>query len=181
MTVANAKTILDLFKDRATQYGLDHIINVPTNGTGIVKAQARTLVVIDYHNADLGNIKNLLKDIHALTANHVRAYSGWYMGYDNSTLTTLKYMIIKTIDPNSAVSLGLVNRHKIRLHRLAAILHFIFKNNVTRKSYTLFQPNKDKLVYKDEITGRAITCGLILFKMAMMVMKPQLVVDQRAK
>ena len=29
VTVANAKAILDLFKDWATQYGLDHIINVP--------------------------------------------------------------------------------------------------------------------------------------------------------
>ena len=33
VTVANAKTILDMFKDRATQYGLDHIIDVPTTGT----------------------------------------------------------------------------------------------------------------------------------------------------
>ena len=87
MTVANAETILDLFKDQATQYGLDHIINVPTTGTGRVEAQARTLVGINYHNADLGNLKNLLKDIHALTIDHMRAYSGWYMGDDNSTLT----------------------------------------------------------------------------------------------
>ena len=36
VTVANAETILDLYKDRATQYGLEHIINVPTTGTGIV-------------------------------------------------------------------------------------------------------------------------------------------------
>ena len=33
MTVANAETILDLFKYWATQYGLDHIINVTTTGT----------------------------------------------------------------------------------------------------------------------------------------------------
>ena len=31
----------------ATQYVLNHIINVPTTGTGRVKYQARTLVGID--------------------------------------------------------------------------------------------------------------------------------------
>ena len=60
MTIVNAETIIDPFKDWATQYGLNHIINVPTTGKGSVKAQAQTLVGIDYHNADLRNIKNLL-------------------------------------------------------------------------------------------------------------------------
>ena len=80
MTVANAKTILYVFKDQATQYGLDHIINVPTTITVRVEAQAWKLVGIDYHNANLENLKNLLKDIHALTTDHMLAYSGWYMG-----------------------------------------------------------------------------------------------------
>ena len=111
--------ILYLFKDRAIQYGLDHIINIPTTRTGRVKAQARTLVGIDYHNSDLGNLKNLLKDIHGLTTDHVRAYLGWYMGEYNTNLTTLIYMVIKAINPNSAGNLGLVNRCKIRLRRLA--------------------------------------------------------------
>ena len=52
---------------------------------------------------------------------------------------------------------------------------------VGRTSYTSFQSNKEKFVYKDEISGREITCGLILFKMALDVMKPQLVIDHRAK
>ena len=76
MTVAEAETILDLFKDRATQYGLYYIINVPTTGIGRVESQAWTLIGIYYHNAKLGSLKNLLKDIHALTTDHVRAYSG---------------------------------------------------------------------------------------------------------
>ena len=79
MNVANAKTILDIFKDWATQYGLDHIINVPMTGAMRGESQAQTLVGIDYHNADLGNIKNPLKDIYALTTDHMHAYSGWYM------------------------------------------------------------------------------------------------------
>ena len=56
VTVVNSETIIGLFKDWATQYGLDHIINVPKTGTGRVEAQDRTLVGIDYHNADLGNL-----------------------------------------------------------------------------------------------------------------------------
>ena len=71
MTIANAKTILNLFKDRDTQYGLDHIINVPTTVTVSVEAQSWTLVDINYHNIDLGNLKNLLKDIHAHTQDSI--------------------------------------------------------------------------------------------------------------
>ena len=88
MTVAKAEMIIYLFKDWATQYGLVHIINVTKTGTGGVEAQSRNLVGIDYHYSDLGNLKNILKDIHALTTDHVQAYSGWYIGHDNSTLTT---------------------------------------------------------------------------------------------
>ena len=90
-------------------------------------------------------------------------------------------MVIKAINYNAVGNLGLVNRHKIRLLRLAAILHFTFKNNLKRTSYTSFQPNKDKFVYKDEITGRAITCGLTLLKMEMAVMKPHIVVNHQGK
>ena len=173
----DAETIIDLFKDWAIQYVLDHIINVPTTGTGRVEAQSRELVGIDYHNADLGNPINFIKDIHALTTDHVRAYSGWYMGDEKSTITISTDMVIKAINPNAADNLSLVNQHKIQLRRLAEILNLTFKNNVTRTSYTLFQPNKDNFFYKYDITGRAVTCGLTLLKIAMTVMKPQLLVD----
>ena len=79
------------------------------------------------------------------------------MGDDNFTLTTSTDMFIDAINPNSGGNLVLVNRHKIGLRWLVAILHFIFKNNVTRTSYTSFHPNKDKFVYKDKMTGLAIT------------------------
>ena len=52
---------------------------------------------------------------------------------------------------------------------------------MTRTSYTSFHPNKDKLVYKDKITGQEITCDLTLLNMAMTVMKPQLVVEHKVK
>ena len=99
------------------------------------------------------------------------------MGDDNSTLTTSTDMIIKAINLNAVGNFCLVYRHKVQLRRLAEILHFIFKNNVTRTSYTSFHPNKYEFVYKNEITGRSITCVLTLFKMSMTVMKPQLLVN----
>ena len=36
-------------------------------------------------------------------------------------------------------------------------------------------------LYKDKVTGRQVICGLILVKMAMEVMKPQLVINHREK
>ena len=52
---------------------------------------------------------------------------------------------------------------------------------MTRTSYTSFQPNKDKFVYKDDITGRAIICGLTLLKISMTLMKPCLVIEHQGK
>ena len=45
----------------------------------------------------------------------------------------------------------------------------------------MFQPTKDKFINKEDITVQAITCGLTLLKMAMAVMKPQLVIDHQGK
>ena len=52
---------------------------------------------------------------------------------------------------------------------------------MTRTSYTSFQPNNDKFVYKDEIIGQVITCGLTLLKMEITVIKHQLVVYRQGK
>ena len=38
-----------------------------------------------------------------------------------------------------------------------------------------------RFVYTDEVSGREITCGLTLLKMAMSVIKPQLVINYRSK
>ena len=81
------------------------------------------------------------------------------------------YMKIQAIEPNAKKNLGLVNHQKIRLCCPTIVLHFIFKNNVTRTSYTLFQPDREQFVYIDKISGREITCGLILFKISICVMR----------
>ena len=90
-------------------------------------------------------------------------------------------MKVEPIDPNKEGNVGLVNRYKIRLRQLSGALHFILKNHISRTSYNSFHPDKEKFLYKDDRSGRQITCGLILFTMALQVIKPQLVIDHRAK
>ena len=91
------------------------------------------------------------------------------------------YMTIKSINTNKADNLGLVNRHKIKLCLLSAVLHFVFKNNVRSTSYTSFQPSKEKFIYIKEVSGREITCGVTLLSMAMRFVKPQLAIDHMSK
>ena len=76
ITMANAGWILDLLKDRSTQYGLDHITKVPTSGTGDNEVHPRTIVGVDYWSADIGICKDILVDIHWLPITQVQAYSG---------------------------------------------------------------------------------------------------------
>ena len=181
ISVENADRLMDLFKDRKTQFGLDSICTVPTSGTGNSYPRPRTIAGVDYQNTDLKDHFELLKDIHMLTLNHVRAYSGWFMGGESSTLVTSTDMQIKAIDPNKIGNAGLVNQFKIRLRRLSGALHFILKNHVSRSSYNSFLPSLKICLYQDKVSGRKLICGLILLKMAMEVMKPQLVINHRQK
>eukprot|EP00957_Ditylum_brightwellii_P131065 9997373-Ditylum_brightwellii.AAC.1 len=90
-------------------------------------------------------------------------------------------MKIHAIDPNKTRNQGLVNCHKIRLHRLSGALHFIAKNHLKRASNNSFYPCKDSFLYKDEATGHEHVCGVIFLKMMIEVMKPHLMVDHQAK
>ena len=88
-------------------------------------------------------------------------------------------MVIRALDPDVGGNLGLVNVRKIRLCQLSRALHFMFKNAILRSSYTSFMPTD--FTYSDEATGRSIVCGLILLKLSLDIMKPQVVVDHRVK
>ena len=45
----------------------------------------------------------------------------------------------------------------------------------------MLQPSKEKFIYTEKVSEREITCRLILLRMAMSVIKTQLVIDHRAK
>ena len=137
-TVDHADKVLDLFKDRAVQFGLDNIMNVPTSGTGKVENNPRLILGKDQWNAELGTYINVLTSYHQLTLDQVRAFSGWFMGDESSKLETSSTMKVEPIYPNIQGNIGLVNRYKIRLRQLSGALHFILKNHISRKSYNSF-------------------------------------------
>ena len=57
------------------------------------------------------------------------------------------------------------------------IFHHLFKNAVSRSSYTPFFPNKIMYTYTDVVMGREIFGGLMLLKLMYAVIKPQLAVN----
>ena len=73
----SANQLMDLFKDRQTQFGLDNILRIPTKGSGKIQANPRTLGGVDHWDADLQEYKNVLIDVHSVTLDQVRAWSAW--------------------------------------------------------------------------------------------------------
>ena len=65
-------------------------------------------------------------------------------------------MKIKTLDPNAIGNLGLVNCQKIQLRQHSVIFHRLFKNAVSRSSYTSLLPDKNIYTYTNVVTGREI-------------------------
>ena len=67
-----------------------------------------------------------------------------------------------------------MNRQKIQLRQHSVIFHHLFKNAVSRSSYTSFFPDKNMYTYTNVVTGREIVGGLMLLKLMYAVIKPQL-------
>ena len=88
-------------------------------------------------------------------------------------------MNIDPLEPNTIGNLGLVNRQKIQLRQHSVIFHHLFKNAVSRSSYTSFFPDKKIYIYTDVVNGREIVGGLTLLKLMYAVIKLQLAVNHR--
>ena len=179
-----SEAISDHFKDQVGQVGFDPIINVPLSVTGAVEVIPRIVAGVDYCNMDLDNTINILKDPHKLTLKTVREYSAWFMGDESSTQTiphTSSDMSIKAVDPKKTGNPGLVNRRKILLRQYSRMLNTILKTHLQRTSFTSLNPKSNMYEYKDEVSGRQITCGLVKLKLAFEVINPQLVVNHAIK
>ena len=183
LTTENSEVLADLFKDRAGQFGLDPIVMVPTSGTGAISTVPRTIEGKEYHNVDLLGHINILKEPHKLTLDDVRKFSAWIMGDETSSLTIPAEadMIIKAIDPNKPGNVGLANKRRILLRQYSGMLNFIIKNHLQRTSYTSLNPKSSIFEYKDEVSRRTYSCGLIKLKLVFDVINPQLVVDHAIK
>ena len=88
-------------------------------------------------------------------------------------------MKIEPLDTNAIGNLGFVKRQKIQLRQHSVIFHHLFKNAVSRSSYTSFFPDNKIYIYTGVVTGRDIVGGLTLLKLMYAVIKPQLAVDHR--
>ena len=184
LTTDNSETIVDLFKDRAGQFGFDLIINVPSLGTGAVEVNPRIVAGVNYCNMDLDDTINILKEPHKLTLKTVREYSAWFMGDESSTRTiphSSSDMVIKAVDPNKMGNPGLINRRKILLRQYSGMLNTILKTHLQRTSYTSLYLKSNMYEYKGEVSGRRIMCGLVKLKLAFEVINPQLVADHAVK
>ena len=90
-------------------------------------------------------------------------------------------MVFKAVDPNKAGNPGLINRRKILLCQQLGMLNTILKNHLQRTNFTSLNPNSNMYKYKNEVSGRRITCGLVKLKLAFEVINPQLVFNHAIK
>ena len=97
---------------------------------------------------------SFLDKIHQVNLVDVRNFEGWYFRGPNSKLAVSYNMKIEPPDPNKIGNLGLVNRQKIQLSQHSVIFHHLFKNAVSRSSYTSFFHDKKIYTYTDFVTGR---------------------------
>ena len=146
---------------------------------GAVQSAPNTIGGKDYANTNLGNFVSFLDKIHQVTLVDVWSFEGWYFGGPNSKLAVSANMKIEPLDPNAIGNLGLVKRQKILLRQHSVIFHHLFKNAVSRSSYTSFFPDKKMYTYTDVVTGRDIVGGLTLLNLMYAVIKPQIAVNHR--
>ena len=126
VTVANAEALQNLIRDKVVSYDLDHLMDIPTTGTGSLESAPKTIGGKDYANANLGNFVSFLDKIHQVTLVDVQSFEGWYIGVPSSNLAASANMKIEPLDPNAIGNLGLVNLQKIQLRQYSVIFHHLF-------------------------------------------------------
>ena len=95
LVTVNADIFTDLLGYRTIQLGLDPIMNVFALGTGAVNVSPMNIAEEYIWLANLADPINILLQPHILSLKQVQAFSGWFMGDENSTLATSTNMIIK--------------------------------------------------------------------------------------
>ena len=61
------------------------------------------------------------------------------------------------------------------------MLKMILKTHLQRTNFTSLNPKSNMYEYKDEVSRRRITCGLVKLKLVFKVINPRLVVDHSIK
>ena len=183
LTTDSAEAFANLFKDRAAQFGLDPILDVPTKGSGAPHANPRVVAGVEYWNADLTDPVNIITENHNVSIEQVQNFSAWIMSGESATLgpPDPDNMVVVAVDPNKTGNVGLVNKRKVLLRQYVGILNMILKNHLTRAGFVSLNPKSDLFKYRDETTGRVVECGLIKLKLVLELINPNLVVDYALK
>eukprot|EP00957_Ditylum_brightwellii_P078899 5998743-Ditylum_brightwellii.AAC.1 len=66
-----ANQLMDLFKDCQTQFSLDILLRILTEGNGKIQVKPCTLTGVKHWDADLQEYKNLLVDTHSVNFDQV--------------------------------------------------------------------------------------------------------------
>ena len=86
------------------------------------------------------------------------------MGDDNSTREISMDMKIKAISPNLSGNVGLFNQLNIQLRQISGVFSFILKNHLIHSTYRSLITKRNVYLYKDEVSGWKIACGIIFLK-----------------
>ena len=168
---------MDLFKYKYIQYGLDNIFRVLKSGTGVADTNNSTLPGSEVYNVNMADFTNLLEDYYHLTDKQVMDFSGWIYGNEIKKLGKSTDMAVKAINTNAEGNQGMLNHLNIRLSILSGVLHMNFDKHVSLQSYKYFLKEKNSFCHTGEVKNRRVFCGLKLLKLAIGVMKPQLIVN----
>ena len=109
VSVETATRMMDIFKDKEIQYGLDKKFRFPKSGTGVADAKPCTLPGSEVYNVDLADFTNLLEDYHHLTDDQVMDFSGWIYDDESQKLKKSINMVVKAINLNAEGNQGIVN------------------------------------------------------------------------
>ena len=104
-------------------------------------------------------------------------FFGWIYGDESQKLKKSTDMVVKAIDPNAEGNQGMVNLLNILPCILSGVVHTPVKNYVTLQTYKSFLTENNSFCYTDKETNRSVFCRLILIKLAIGVMKTQLILN----
>ena len=78
--VGNSYNLMDLFKDRQTQFYLDPLLMFPASVTGAIRDNPRNIAGDYYRDADIAYFNRFIFGIRVLILYQIRASPGWFMG-----------------------------------------------------------------------------------------------------
>jgi len=180
MSVANGKTILEFFIDKAVTFRCMRYMNIPTSGTGLVAAvSGATPGGQPRYSADLGDSKNLLEEYKHITIEQVMAFTSWFMGDEAQALAVRAPddMKMRYLDVTAAGNSSLVARFKQELRTVSCLIWHTIKNHFSASAYKALLVRKKDFAYECTESSEVTYDGFTLLRMIFDIVKPSVIVD----